>query len=257
MKVNTLKTKTYTGIIALGFMLLPILSWAQEAEFKAEVIAPETKLTLLELLKQGGWSMIPLALFSIAVVSLSVRNYMILQKDKMLRPDLQYKIQQLLAEGDIESVINMCNAQPTMATTVLKAGMEHITTEDLDIEAVQNAIGAASRAQVATHMKPINYLSNFGAISPMVGLLGTVSGMIKAFQAIGQGGMGKPEVLAANIGEALITTATGLVIAIPAMLAYYYFKNTFSEIVGQLGQYMAGYVNTLNTGEVTTVSTEE
>ncbi len=77
----------------------------------------------------------------------------------------------------------------------------------------------------------INFLSLFTGISPMIGLLGTVSGMIGAFQKIGIGGMGKPELLAGNIGEALITTATGLIIAIPAMFAYFIFRNNLSRIV--------------------------
>jgi biopolymer transport protein ExbB len=63
----------------------------------------------------------------------------------------------------------------------------------------------------------------------MIGLLGTVSGMISAFQTIGRGGMGRPELLAGDIGEALITTATGLVIGIPAMIAYFVIKNRLNN----------------------------
>lgn len=71
----------------------------------------------------------------------------------------------------------------------------------------------------------IQYLNVIAATSPMVGLLGTVSGMISAFQTIAAGGMGKPELLAGDIGEALVTTATGLVIGIPAMVAYFVMRN--------------------------------
>ena len=76
-------------------------------------------------------------------------------------------------------------------------------------DATKEAIEEASTEEVAAYMKPIDYLSIIGATAPMLGLLGTVSGMIKAFQTIGRSGMGKPEDLAANIGEALVTTATG------------------------------------------------
>ena len=71
----------------------------------------------------------------------------------------------------------------------------------------------------------INYLNVVAAVAPMIGLLGTVSGMISAFQTIGQVGMGDPSALAEDIGEALITTATGLTIGIPAMIAYFVFRN--------------------------------
>jgi len=91
----------------------------------------------------------------------------------------------------------------------------------------------------------LTILSVIAGISPMLGLLGTVSGMIKAFEKIGQGGMGKPEQLAANIGEALLTTAAGLIVGIPAMVMYYLFKarldrlltNTYAGIQNLLSAY--------------------
>jgi biopolymer transport protein ExbB len=75
----------------------------------------------------------------------------------------------------------------------------------------------------------VNYLNVVATIAPMIGLLGTVSGMIGAFQTIGSGGMGRPELLAGDIGEALITTAAGLIIGIPAMLAYYILRNRLAD----------------------------
>ena len=77
----------------------------------------------------------------------------------------------------------------------------------------------------------------------MLGLLGTVSGMIKAFSIIAQGGMGDPGKLAGSIGEALITTATGLVIAIPAMIAYFLFKNNFFKTMSTMGRLVGHYMN--------------
>ena len=75
----------------------------------------------------------------------------------------------------------------------------------------------------------INYLNVVAAVAPMIGLLGTVSGMISAFQTIGQVGMGDPSALAGDIGEALVTTATGLTIGIPAMIAYFILRNRLNS----------------------------
>ena len=75
----------------------------------------------------------------------------------------------------------------------------------------------------------VAYLNVVASVAPMIGLLGTVSGMISAFQTIGRGGMGRPELLAGDIGEALITTATGLVIGIPAMIAYFILRNRLNS----------------------------
>ena len=77
----------------------------------------------------------------------------------------------------------------------------------------------------------------------MLGLLGTVSGMIKAFQTMATGGMGKPELLAGNIGEALITTATGLIIAIPAMISYFIFKNNFIKNMSTMGRLVSRFLS--------------
>ena len=84
----------------------------------------------------------------------------------------------------------------------------------------------------------INYLSIIASIAPMVGLLGTVSGMVKAFDAIATVGMGQPEVLAGNISEALITTATGMLVGIPAMFFFFYFKNQYGTLVADMTMYL-------------------
>ena len=105
---------------------------------------------------------------------------------------------------------------------------------------MENAIAEAVGREEAQVGFWINFLSLITGVAPMIGLLGTVSGMIGAFQKIGMGGMGKPELLASNIGEALITTATGLCIAIPAMFAYFIFRNNLSRIVREAeGEYSA------------------
>ena len=94
----------------------------------------------------------------------------------------------------------------------------------------------ASTEQLSVYMVPINVINTVAVVAPMWGLLGTVSGMIKAFFNISMGGMGKPEMLANNIGEALITTEAGLLIAIPAMTFYFLFKTNFVKAVAQAGK---------------------
>ena len=95
---------------------------------------------------------------------------------------------------------------------------------------MKESIEEATLEQSAALTKSIDYLSIIGASAPMLGLLGTVSGMIKAFQTMGTTGMGKPELLAANIGEALITTATGLIIAIPAMFFFFIIRKVKNSV---------------------------
>lgn len=91
-------------------------------------------------------------------------------------------------------------------------------------------------------LRAIQYLNVIATVAPMVGLLGTVSGMISAFQTIAAGGMGKPELLAGDIGEALITTATGLTIGIPAMVGYFFLRNRLDTQLELLEKWLDGHL---------------
>ena len=204
-------------------------------------------LTVGQMLKQGGWAMWPLGLFSSAMLFFIVRNFLLLRAKTLLRLDLSDELSAKLSATDVDGAREICNANPCLMTSVLDAGLERISDNDFDLVHVNEAIEDAGNEQMVTYMKSINYLSIIGATAPMLGLLGTVSGMIKAFQTMASDGMGKPELLAGDIGEALITTASGLIIAIPAMIAYFVYKNNFIKNMSTMGRqvshFMAVYRN--------------
>jgi len=141
-------------------------------------------------------------------------------------------------EKKCKTALIYCRKNPSMFANTFGAGLERCLDgeEEISFQKVHESVEEASVEQMSKLMKPIDYLSIIGASSPMLGLLGTVSGMIKAFNTMGTTGMGKPELLAGNIGEALITTATGLVIAIPAMFFFFYFKKGFQKTLATLGR---------------------
>jgi biopolymer transport protein ExbB len=124
------------------------------------------------------------------------------------------KILHRLDNGD-----NLLSRALAPALKKLSKGREK--TENLFIENLEAEENSVSQW--------VTYLNVIASVAPMIGLLGTVSGMISAFQTIGRGGMGRPELLAGDIGEALITTATGLVIGIPAMIAYFILRNRLNN----------------------------
>ncbi len=217
---------------------LVVATFAQEPApaFKEGAVKPQKNTTLLQLYKDGGAVMHPLLLCSVAAVTLIVINGLALRERKVLRPDLVPQLQEMMMAGDIEGVRALCANQEGILPPVVAAGMEIVGEGAVNGDAVRAAMEEAATEQMVTFLRPINYLSVVGNISPMLGLLGTVSGMISAFQHIGAGGMGKPEQLAGDIGVALITTAFGLIIAIPAMLAYFFFKNNFMKMMASLGR---------------------
>ena len=240
-------------IIKLAFcfsLLAGPVAFAQDAAPAPNQGEP-TKTTLLEMIKQGGWSMIPLGIFSVGMVTFIVQNALTLREKILLRPDLMPDFIQLMKDRKILEAHDLCKENETLFTYVFAAGLERCSTKgDIDFGKVKEAIEEASTEQVTQYMKAIDYLSIIGATAPMLGLLGTVSGMIKAFQTIGTKGMGKPEELAGNIGEALVTTATGLIIAIPCMLAYYYFRNNFIKTTATLGRNIGALLDTFESGEL-------
>lgn len=244
--MNDIFRKLALGLVLIGLLGLVPTAFAQdEPESPPKVQTKEQKLTLGQLIARGGLTMFPLGLFSIAVVALVVRNYMNLKESVLLPPHASAHLRKLLEDGHLDEASTYCEENRSLLTDTFSAGVERAATGTATIEVVKEAIEEAGTEQMISLMRPINYLSIIGAVAPMLGLLGTVSGMIKAFQTISVGGMGKPELLAQNIGEALVTTATGLIIAIPAMLFYFYFKNNFMKTMATLGRQTGALVEVL------------
>ncbi len=239
-------------MIKLAFCLSLVIGPAAFAQETEEAPAATVqKTTLMQMIKQGGWAMWPLGLMSVGMVYFIVQNGLATREKILLVPEMMPDFIKLMKDKKVLEAHELCKENDTLFTYVFAAGLERCSTKgDINFTKIKEAIEEASTEQVTSYMKPIDYLSIIGATSPMLGLLGTVSGMIKAFQTIGSQGMGKPEVLAGNIGEALVTTATGLIIAIPAMLCYYYFRNSFIKSTATLGRNIGALLDTLETGEL-------
>ncbi len=235
------KSYAKTALMIMFLVTVGLLLSANAQEAAADPSAVKTT-TFAEMWRVGGWCMWPLGAFSVAMIYFIVRNSLMLRSKSLLRADLKPSLDEKLAQGDISGACEICQNNPSLMTLVLNAGLERISENDFDPAAVTVAIEEAGNEQMVGFMKPINYLSIIGGCAPMVGLLGTVSGMIKAFETIAAGGMGKPELLAGNIGEALITTAAGLIIAIPSMIFYFIFKNNFIKSMATMGRMTSHFI---------------
>ena len=257
---------SYFLIVCAMLMFLVTLPMGIHAQEAGEADAPaatapapgpgqgETKL--IDVILMGGIWMLPLAALSLACVGLIVNNFMMLQKKKLTREDLLPGLLQQLAQRDIDGALQTCAANPCLFTNILEGGLARITTDEILPANIQQGIDQTGQAQISNLIKPVNYLSNIGAVSPMVGLLGTVSGMIKAFQGLSLGAGSNAEAMAANISEALVTTASGLIIAIPAMLFYFFFKNNFMETLSFINAEIGRLLNALETGAVTYIPSD-
>lgn len=165
---------------------------------------------------------------SVIMVTLIVQNIMTLKPSKLAPPPLVQSLQQTIAAGNYQEAWEICNQNKNYLANVLKAGLTRIGRGK---EAVEDAV-AEHGLREATLMRTRNsYLSVIGVISPMIGLLGTVIGMMGAFAVLGASGIKNPQALATSIGEVLMATASGLFIAIPAFVAYYVFRNMSQKCI--------------------------
>lgn len=201
-----------------GAFALPTLVHAQDA---AGAVTGDS-LSLWGLIQQGGWAMYPLGACSLAMFFLIFYSWNETSRRKFYTPEQVQAASQAVAAQNFaegQSVMTGSNTllSRALAPALAKLSASREKAENLFIENLEAEENAVSQW--------VTYLNVVAAVAPMIGLLGTVSGMISAFQTIGRGGMGRPELLAGDIGEALITTATGLVIGIPAMIAYFVLKN--------------------------------
>ena len=223
--------RSVLGRYLILFASLPVWAMAQDA-----ASAPSGDVSLGQLWNQGGWAMYPLAAFSIAAFGLILFNAISVREKTLLKPEVTAQIDEALGRGDLAGAKTICEENPGMIANITHAGLARIKGDVFDPAAVEKAMEESSVEEVAGPFINISYLSIIATLAPMVGMLGTVSGMIKAFRNIALGGMGKPELLADNISEALITTAVGLIVGIPAMFAYFFFKSRYAKLTSRIAR---------------------
>lgn len=206
-------------------LALSSITHAQEAAPEAAAAAEDT-LNLLGLIQQGGWAMYPLGTCSLIMFFLIFYSWKETTPNKFFTAAQLSTTSEALKSGNMEQGHQHLQDGSNLLARALSPALKKIhkgreKTENLFIENLEAEENSVSQW--------VTYLNVVASVAPMIGLLGTVSGMISAFQTIGRGGMGRPELLAGDIGEALITTATGLVIGIPAMIAYFILRNRLNS----------------------------
>lgn len=184
--------------------------------------------TLSEVWVEGGWVMYPLAACSIAMVALTAEGFFKLRIVKLAPPALIARAREMISQGDYQGLWEVCRANPCFFSTVLGAALERLGRGKDAVDAVIGEVSIKEGTLVKTRN---TYLSVLGVVTPMIGLSGTVTGMIGAFAVLGQSGITDPAALSARISEVLIATAGGLLVAIPAFIFYYILRNRAQGVV--------------------------
>ena len=198
--------------------------------------AEPENVTLFDRIMQGGWAMVPLGLLSVGMITLIVYNLMQLTKGKFMPEPLRQTVLSNMSDVRVRSAIEASADSATFYGRMMANSLPHVDATDpesLGREHVEDSIADFTVKEVPSYMAWVGYFSVIAQAAPMIGLLGTVSGMIKAFQTLGLSKGADPGALAANISEALVTTASGLVVAIPCLFCFYIFKNKLNGMVAR------------------------
>jgi biopolymer transport protein ExbB len=183
---------------------------------------------MLEFVKAGGWLMLPLILCSVVAAAIIIERLWTLQRKRVLPEDLTARVWSWASNRQLDDSHIRALAESSPLGQVLAAGLSN---RDRSREIMKESIEDTGRHVVHELGRYLNSLGTIAAITPLLGLLGTVIGMVKVFTAITAHGVGDPGVLAGGISEALITTAAGLSVAIPALIGYRYLRGRVDGLV--------------------------
>jgi len=209
----------------------PILLQATPGE--AADVMKSSLGSLYEILVQGGLLMIPIAFCSVIVLAYMIERIVGLRRRRIVPPKLLRGLEEALNGGRVKEAAELCEADGSPMASIALAG---IRKAHRSLSESEKAMEDAGLREVSRLQKNIRPLATVAGVAPLLGLLGTVIGMIEAFHVVAGGGLGKQELLASGIAKALVTTGAGLTVAIPALTLYHYFSSRVHNLVLQIDE---------------------
>ena len=211
------------------FMLLAISFPC--ALYAADTVKSGKDFRILSFVEKGGFMMYPILFCSILTIGIGLERAYNLRRKNIIDADFLERIRSHWNWKDIQLGLQLCTSHDTALARILKIGLLRFGGK---LDEIERAIEGARQHEASLLNSNLRVLGAVGNIAPMMGLLGTVFGMIKAFNVISQSGTGNPGLVASGISEALITTAAGMVVGIPALALYHYFRAKIDRYVFEM-----------------------
>ncbi len=186
---------------------------------------------MFDLLIKGGVFIYPIILCSIIALAVFIERLWLLRRKRVIPSEFIRQIEDMLRKQKISDAIFLCQGDSSSIARIFLAGLK---SSGRGMWLVKEAIEERGGREAAILEKHVNILSTIANLTPLLGLLGTVSGMIKTFNVISVQGVGNPAPLAGGIAEALITTASGLCIAIPTLVCYRILKDKAESLIFEM-----------------------
>lgn len=197
--------------------------------------APGENVSFADLFRRGGICMWPLAAMSIMALAFTIYGFIVLREEQVVPRNLRRELLARLRTGSLREARAACGEQACPVSEIALAAMDYLETEDVDPQLLKDLIEGEGTRQAVSIQQQTQWLLDIAVIAPMIGLLGTVFGMMHAFSVVSHDlAKARPMELAAGVSEALITTAAGLLIGIPAMAFHAYLRARANKLVSRL-----------------------
>jgi biopolymer transport protein ExbB len=202
---------------------------------------------VLDFFGKGGIIIYPLLLCSIIALAIVIEKWIALRKKKVIIPEIVSVIDNIKGPGDIGLALSICEKHKGPFANIIRVGLE---SRDLPKEEIKEALNDQGRQEVYSLEKGLIILETIAGIAPLLGLLGTVIGILKVFNVISVVGVGQATAMAGGISEALITTIVGLSIGIPAVVGFNYFTNKAESLVLKIEKYSSALLKKVTSFQV-------
>jgi biopolymer transport protein ExbB len=194
---------------------------------------------VLGMIRQGGWPMIPLAICSLAAVTIIIERILALRRGSIIDPQVTRMMEQYEGEGHAEAALVACQRANGPFARIIE---QVLRARKLEHTQVLETMYVTGRSQMGQVERGLTVLEIIAGISPLIGLLGTVLGMVTVFNAITVEGIGNPQVLSDGISKALITTVAGLVVGIPSLAAHSWFSRRAEDLAAEMQDRATGFI---------------
>lgn len=199
-------------------------------------------MSWLDMLYEGGWVMVPLFICSVLGLAIIVERFWFLRRGRIMPRKVIDLLNRFSAEKDIDMLYTSCKYLSAPLTVLVR---EALNLRNEPKETILEHIQFVGRAQMSVMERGLTLLQVIAVVSPLLGLLGTVLGMVDIFNAVTRGGLGNPQMLAQGISKALITTVVGLIIAIPSLVAYHLYTRRVEELGMELQDLLLSFITKL------------
>jgi biopolymer transport protein ExbB len=228
----------------LSFQAVGTQAAEQMPEFTAVTVPTEAEINVIDLAFKGGWIMVVLLLMSLLAIYIFIQRILVIKRAGKEDESFMNRIKDYIHEGKVESALNLCRSTDTPSARMIEKGISRLGRPMNDVLVAIENVG---NLEVAKLEKGFPVIATTAAGAPMIGFLGTVTGMVRAFFDMANAGSNVDvTLLSGGIYEALVTTVGGLIVGIIALFAYNYLVSQVDKVVNQMEARTMEFMDLLN-----------